>query len=105
MVRSPCRPGSITCRAAGAKAVAGRDHPWETLRIALRAWSLLYGALVRRFTWTPRPRTAASSAPAIGTPTTARPGARRRARRHRTCATAVVQTTKYPAEGVLHDFA
>ena len=33
----------------------------------------------------------ASSAPAIGTPTAARPGARRHARRHRTCPTAVLK--------------
>jgi hypothetical protein len=37
-----------------------------------------------RFTCRPRPRITASSAPAIGTPRTARPHVRRHARRHRT---------------------
>jgi len=51
---------------------------------------------VRRFKCRPRPRTATSSARATGTPTAARPGARWHARRHRTCAMAVVKPRSTP---------
>ena len=44
------------------------------------------GALGERFTCRPRPGIAAISAPASGTPTTARPHVRRHARRYRTSA-------------------
>ena len=44
--------------------------------VALRPRYILRGALVRRFTCRPMPRTAASSASAIGTPTTAPAGVR-----------------------------
>jgi len=54
------------------------------------------GALMGRFTCRPRPRIMVGNAPAIGTPTRARPSVRRHARRHRTCATAVVKPRSTP---------
>ena len=72
---SPSRPRSVTL-----------ETPGNSPRCVLE----------KRFTCSPRPRITVSNAPAIGTLTTARPGVRRHARRHRTCATAVVKSRSTP---------